>query len=37
MIKKILKCFCVISSLFFGGVGIGYFIGLALRNIILGG
>jgi hypothetical protein len=37
MIKKILKCFCVISSLFFGGVGIGYCIGLTLRNIILGG
>ncbi len=37
MIKKILKCFSIITSLFLGGVGIGYFIGLALRNIILGG
>lgn len=37
MIKKILKCFGIITSLFFGGVGIGYLIGLVLRNIILGG
>ena len=37
MIKKILKCFGIITSLFFGGVGIGYVIGLVLRNIILGG
>lgn len=37
MIKKILKYFGIITSLFLGGVGIGYFIGLALRSIILGG
>lgn len=37
MIKKILKCFGIITSLFFSGVGIGYLIGLALRHIILGG
>lgn len=37
MIKKILKCFGIIASLFLGGIGIGYFIGLVLRSIILGG
>lgn len=37
MIKKILKCFSIITSLFLGGFGIGYFIGFALKSIILGG
>ena len=37
MIKKILKYFSIIASLFFSGVGIGYFIGFALKSIILGG
>ena len=37
MIKKILKYFGIVTSLFFSGVGIGYFIGLILKSIILGG